>query len=379
MDLRAQFEEHGVTILEGGCRAVGGAYGSTAFIQEHLNQVLTSLRTKTKAVENATDQGISAQALFLMLKLCVGPSVVHTMRTVSQSQAGHFGRNAKAALRDALYKVLGVERAEQGRLVTETLMFLPGDQGGLGLLDTEWLHSAAYVAAWRQTAETLEPHFSEWSHAEQLARLKKCGKFTANLQDLVARLRRCRNELSAADAEDLVVDELLSGPPKGTQKRLAALLAKERSDALAPSLEDDISRAAFRSAHGSEASSTFSGYYGDGVARLDNNDFRGRALLGIQYPRITLTDDGLCPLCNLPADSAGWHATSCGGIGSAARTKRHTWLERTTTASLESLRAPLVTVTGRENYKDHFALRDASRARADDDGERIVHNDTMHG
>ena len=161
-------------------------------------------------------------------------------------------------------------------MVTETLMFLPGDQGGLGLLDTEWLHSAAYVAAWRQTAETLEPHFSEWSHAEQLARLKKCGKFTANLQDLVARLRRCRNELSAADAEDLVVDELLSGPPKGTQKRLAALLAKERSDALAPSLEDDISRAAFRSAHGSEASSTFSGYYGDGVARLDNNDFRGR-------------------------------------------------------------------------------------------------------
>ena len=37
-------------------------------------------------------------------------------------------------------------------------------------------------------------------------------------------------------------------------------------------------------------------------------------------------------------------------------------------------------MTGREirgeNYKDHFALRDASRARADDDGERIVHNDT---
>ena len=69
-----------------------------------------------------------------MLKLCVGTSLVHTMRTVSQSQAGHFGRNAKAALRDALYKVLGVERAEQGRLATETLMFLPGDQGGVGPL-----------------------------------------------------------------------------------------------------------------------------------------------------------------------------------------------------------------------------------------------------
>ena len=55
--------------------------------------MLTSLRGKTKAVENATDQGISAQALFLMLKLCVGPSLVHTMHTVSQSQAGHFGRN----------------------------------------------------------------------------------------------------------------------------------------------------------------------------------------------------------------------------------------------------------------------------------------------
>ena len=58
-----------------------------------LNQVLTSLRTKTKAVEDATDQGIPAQALFLMLKLCVGTSLVHTMRTVSQSQAGHIGRN----------------------------------------------------------------------------------------------------------------------------------------------------------------------------------------------------------------------------------------------------------------------------------------------
>ena len=35
-------------------------------------------------------------------------------------------------------------------------------------------------------------------------------------------------------------------------------------------------------------------------------------------------------------------------------------------------------MTGRQNYKDHFALRDASKskARADDDGERIVHNDT---
>ena len=40
------------------------------------------------------------------------------------------------------------------------------------------------------------------------------------------------------------MDELLSGPPKCAQKRLAALLAKERSDALAPSLEDDISRGA---------------------------------------------------------------------------------------------------------------------------------------
>ena len=31
-------------------------------------------------------------------------------------------------------------------------------------------------------------------------------------------------------------------------------------------------------------------------------------------------------------------------------------------------------MTGRQNYKDHFALRDASKskARADDDGERIV-------
>ena len=54
-DLCVQFEERGVTILEDGFRAVGGAYGSTAFIQEHLDQVLTSLRAKTKAVEDATD------------------------------------------------------------------------------------------------------------------------------------------------------------------------------------------------------------------------------------------------------------------------------------------------------------------------------------
>ena len=105
-----------------------------------------------------------------------------------------------------------------------------------------WGHSAAYVAAWRQTADSLEPHFSERSHAEQLARLKKCGKFTANLQDLVTRLRRCRT--SRVRRRPTAVDELLSGPTKGTQKRMAALLAKERSDAFAPSLEDDISRGA---------------------------------------------------------------------------------------------------------------------------------------
>ena len=35
-------------------------------------------------------------------------------------------------------------------------------------------------------------------------------------------------------------------------------------------------------------------------------------------------------------------------------------------------------MTGRENYKDHFVLHDASEfnAHADDDGERLVHNDT---
>ena len=200
MDLRAQFEEHGVTILEGGCRAVGGAYGSTAFIQEHLNQVLTSLRAKTKAVEDATDHPLkrssSCSSSALAPHWCT-----RCIPCRSPRRGISGGTTIKAALRDALYKVLGVERAEQGRLATETLMFLPGDQGGVGLLDTEWLHSAAYVAAWRQTADSLEPHFSEWSHAEQLARLnKKCGQFTANLGDLVARLRRCRNEPSAAEA-----------------------------------------------------------------------------------------------------------------------------------------------------------------------------------
>ena len=372
---KTALNERGITILTDGFKMLGSAHGDADFMESFLTDALDHLQSRTSALEAARDGKLPMQALFLMLKFCVGPSLVHTLRTVAPGLSNDFASKCRSILRKAAYKVAKLDPPSCRSAQCQSLLFASTSEGGVGLLDPVLIREAAYLGMCRQAAPAEYEDFHLRTREEQLALLEENPMFgptlDAFIKRYVARLKgnvrlgvAGATEPVPSEVREDVLEEILGGNPKGLQHRLVHMLQVAEGMAMRARETDPLMKVAIRSAMGQEAGSAFSGYYHVPEARLNDRDFRSTLCLRIGYPLLDgkVDQDERCPLCHQHAGLTGWHATSCTGASMNGHTRRHTEAADAATRNIWKEFSSGISVHGTPHYAEYFTPRTVAPA-----------------
>lgn len=322
---------------------------------------------RVDAIGVAAARGIPKQALFLLLKFCVAPSLVYPMRSVPSTQSSWYLRRCGASVRKGVYDLLGKEEPEVDADLVSGLMFAPTAEGGLGIMDPVLAHDPAFLGQVRQTAGAVYPGFDDANEDERKHILRQDPDFTAVMERYVKALhedrRRAHDLHLGYDAQTVeqVRDEVwacIMSDPRGVQKRLTGLRTVVRGDLMRHQQQDPVMKVVTQSARGPEASLALGLNYDVVNARLSDRDFTSTVLLRVGYPLLgDLVDQEStkCPLCGGLAGTSAWHATCCTGAGMSGHTRKHTDVEAALAGGIRSLKAPGVTLSGPSKYASYFA------------------------
>ena len=136
-----------------------GVIGHPDFVDAHAAGRLEAEADLLHKLQRLPD----LQSAWLLLACCAAPRAQHLLRNVPPADILPYARAHDAAIWNVVEGLLGGQGPDEGDawLAARAVAYLPPSFGGLGLLSTERVSSAAYWAAWADALPVLRARYPE--------------------------------------------------------------------------------------------------------------------------------------------------------------------------------------------------------------------------
>ena len=335
--VQALAEERGLELTSAGMIVTGTPVGTDEFERTFVNDVADhAIDSLIKLQEATLDLSLpigmpKVQGVFNCIRRCIPSKVNYLLRSVDPRLTHTAGVRLDRAI---YYNLIFIMRLkEQDASIADCTsaagsavyarLFLPFDQGGMGLASSEAMRNAAYVGSWASVGEFVQRVVSITADEPALPAVDQAH--LACLTAALAELQPLSDQPEAAVPVD-IIDTVGSKRP-GVQAALGVLVNAAAATSLRESIAHDRrALAALTSSSGESAGAWLTASPALRYHHMVDDDFRIAFALRARAPMPIASlpkPAPACAACGSNQNLHGDHAFSCSHMRRAAAVRHH--------------------------------------------------------